>query len=163
MGSLQASRSASPGRSHERRPQLAQFPSQGLLETRGRLWQRLMPALLTGRRRLLCLRYLKSGHTKLFRCKSRNHAPQPDVGKSCPITASHCRGPGALFVRAGCPGVSHIVRSRHEYAESREIYSMGDKNPKTAHKQAVQKQAKVDDAKQKKVATDAAKQVEKGK
>lgn len=40
---------------------------------------------------------------------------------------------------------------------------MGDKNPKTAHKQAVQKQAKVDDAKQKKVATDAAKQVEKGK
>lgn len=40
---------------------------------------------------------------------------------------------------------------------------MGDKNPKTAHKQAVQKQTKTDDAKQKKQAADVAKQVEKGK
>jgi len=34
---------------------------------------------------------------------------------------------------------------------------MGDKNPKTTHKQAVQKQSKVDTAKEKKSAADAAK------
>ena len=37
---------------------------------------------------------------------------------------------------------------------------MGDKNPKTTHKQAVQKQTKADHAKQQKNAADAAKRMD---